>query len=297
MQAGLHATRLGASENDVAADIMAAAIRAGSEYLGMEPFVTSGPRGGVPHTTWRRRKIESGDLVALETCACYNRYHAALFRTVGVGKIPPEAEDMYKACQEGLDAAIEKLRPGNTCADVHNAVQAVIDRYGYTAAYRKRTGYSIGISFSPDWGEGNILSLFHDVDRSARAGHGISRAGSAAQLWQVYRCGERNRGCHQRPPKRSVASAAICSGFDIVAAAPVGPPEPDAALARRLFDELDRHTRQGAGITRASMATVSSSPTISSQRPPAKSGLRYRPMLQAISTQHWKDANPAQAPF
>lgn len=163
MQAGLDATRMGASENDIAADIMAAAIRAGSEYLGMDPFVTSGPRGGVPHTTWRRRVIENFDLVALETCACYNRYHAALFRTVAIGKIPVEAEDMYKVCREGLDAAIEKLRPGNTCADVHNACQAVVDRHGYTAAYRKRTGYSIGISFSPDWGEGNILSLFHDV--------------------------------------------------------------------------------------------------------------------------------------
>ncbi len=163
MQAGLDATRQGASENDVAAAIMAAAIRAGSEYLGMDPFVTSGPRSGVPHTTWRRRVIEAGDLVALETCACYNRYHAALFRTVAIGKIPAEAEDMYKVCREGLDAAIEKLRPGNTCADAHNACQAVIDRHGYTAAYRKRTGYSIGISFSPDWGEGNILSLFHDV--------------------------------------------------------------------------------------------------------------------------------------
>src|SRR6476469_9757258 len=29
-------------------------------------------------------------------------------------------------------------------------------------------------------------------------------------------------------------------------------PEPDAQLARKLFDELDRHTRNGAGITRAS---------------------------------------------
>ena len=29
-------------------------------------------------------------------------------------------------------------------------------------------------------------------------------------------------------------------------------PEPDAQLARKLFDELDRHTRDGAGITRAS---------------------------------------------
>jgi Xaa-Pro dipeptidase len=170
MQAGLNATRIGVSENDIAADIMSAAIRAGSEYLGMEPFVTSGARGGVPHTTWLRKKIETGDVVALETCACYNRYHAALFRTVAAGKIPQRAEDMFKVCLEGLDAAIEKLRPGNTCADAHNACQAVIDKHGFTDAYRKRTGYSIGISFAPDWGEGNILSLFRDVETPLEPG-------------------------------------------------------------------------------------------------------------------------------
>jgi Xaa-Pro dipeptidase len=164
MRAGLEAVREGASENDVAAAIMNAAIKAGSEYLGMDPFVTSGPRSGVPHTTWRRRRIENGDLVALETCACYNRYHTATFRTVGVGRIPQLALDMYKTCEEGLAAAIENLCPGNTCADVHNACQKVIDRDGFTDGYRKRTGYSIGISFAPDWGEGNILGLYHDVD-------------------------------------------------------------------------------------------------------------------------------------
>lgn len=164
MRAGLEAVSEGASENDVAAAIMNAAIKAGSEYLGMDPFVTSGPRSGVPHTTWRRRRIENGDLVALETCACYNRYHTATFRTVGVGRIPQLALDMYKTCEEGLAAAIENLCPGNTCADVHNACQKVIDRDGFTDGYRKRTGYSIGISFAPDWGEGNILGLYHDVD-------------------------------------------------------------------------------------------------------------------------------------
>lgn len=164
MQAGLNATRVGATDNDIAAEIMAAAIRAGSEYVGMEPFVTFGARGGVPHTTWRRNTIQSGDVVALETCACHNRYHAALFRTVAAGKIPPRAEDMFKVCLEGMDAAIEKMRPGNTCADAHNACQAVIDKHGFTDGYRKRTGYSLGISFAPDWGEGNILSLFRDVD-------------------------------------------------------------------------------------------------------------------------------------
>jgi Xaa-Pro dipeptidase len=164
MRAGLAAARPGASENDIASAIMGASIKAGGEYVGMEPFVTSGPRSGIPHTTWRRRRIEPGDLTVLETSACYNRYHAASFRTVAIGKIPQLALDMYKVCAEGLEVAIEKLRPGSTCADVHNAVQAVIDRAGYTAGYRKRTGYSMGISFAPDWGEGNILSLFRGVD-------------------------------------------------------------------------------------------------------------------------------------
>jgi Xaa-Pro dipeptidase len=164
MIAGLALVRAGTSENDVAAAIMAEAVKAGSEYVGMEPFVTSGPRSGVPHTTWRRRTIEAGDVVILETSACYNRYHAGLYRTVFVGEVPKHAHDMYRVCQDGLAAAIAVARPGHTCAAVHAAVQEVIDRNGYTAGYRKRSGYSLGISFAPDWGEGNILSLYRGVD-------------------------------------------------------------------------------------------------------------------------------------
>ena len=84
--------------------------------------------------------------------------------------MPQKALDEYRVCQEGLAAGIEQLRPGNTCADVHAAVQAVIDRHGCTAGYRKRSGYSIGISFAPDWGEGNILSLYRGVDVELQPG-------------------------------------------------------------------------------------------------------------------------------
>lgn len=164
MRAGLAAVRPGASENDVAAAVMQACIAAGSEYVGLEPFVTSGPRSGIPHSTWRRRRIEPTDVVIIESAGCIDRYHAALFRTVAIGEIPAKARDMYRVCEEGLAAAIEQIRPGRTCADVHGATQAVIDKAGYTAGYRKRTGYSLGISFAPDWGEGNILSLFRGVD-------------------------------------------------------------------------------------------------------------------------------------
>jgi Xaa-Pro dipeptidase len=46
----------------------------------------------------------------------------------------------------------------------------VIDSAGMTAAFRKRIGYSMGIAFAPDWGEGVILSLFEGVERIIEPG-------------------------------------------------------------------------------------------------------------------------------
>ena len=163
MEAGLGAIKIGITENDVVAAMMGAAIAAGSEYLGMEPLMSSGPRSGVPHGTWRRRRIEKGDPVFYEMAACHDRYHAALMRSAWVGTPPGEAQRMMDVCLEALDAALSKLKPGNSCEDVHRACQAVIDRNGYTEAFRKRTGYSIGISFAPDWGEWQVLSLYEGI--------------------------------------------------------------------------------------------------------------------------------------
>ncbi len=170
LRAGLDAVAVGASENDVVAAMMAAAISSGSEYVGMEPLMASGPRCGIPHGTWRRRTIEAGDPVFLEMAASHDRYHAALMRSAWMGKPTDVARRMMDCCLEGLAAALEALRPGTTCAEVHDACQAVVDRYGYTENFRKRTGYSVGISFAPDWGEGNVLSLFTGVETVVRPG-------------------------------------------------------------------------------------------------------------------------------
>jgi Xaa-Pro dipeptidase len=170
LAAGIAAVRVGASENDIAAAMMGAAIAAGSEYLGMEPLVSSGPRSGVPHHTWRRRTIASGDPVFVEMAACHDRYHAALMRTVWVGEVPVEARRMMAVCQEALDVTLAAIRPGEPCEAPHLACQKLIDRHGFTESFRKRVGYSMGISFAPDWGEGAILSLNAGVTRPLEPG-------------------------------------------------------------------------------------------------------------------------------
>ncbi len=165
MRAGMGMVAKDISENYVVSEMMGKAIKAGSEYVGMEPLMASGPRCGIPHGTWRRRVIEDGDPVFLEMAASHDRYHAALMRSAWIGQPSDTARRMMDCCLEGLQAALDALKPGNSCAQVHDACQTVIDRFGYTENFKKRTGYSVGISFAPDWGEGNVLSLYTGVEQ------------------------------------------------------------------------------------------------------------------------------------
>ncbi|SDN71535.1 Xaa-Pro dipeptidase [Methylobacterium phyllostachyos] len=168
--AGLEACAAGTDENAVAAAMLAAATAAGSEAMAMEPLVASGPRSGLPHMTWRRRRLEPGDAVFLELAGSHARYHAALMRSVWIGPPPAEAQRMMDCALRALDAALAALRPGRPCSAPHVAAQAIIDAAGYGPAFRKRIGYAMGVAFAPDWGEGNLLSLFTGEDRLIEPG-------------------------------------------------------------------------------------------------------------------------------
>lgn len=170
LAAGIEACREGTDENAVAAAMMAAAVTTGSEAFGMEPLVSSGPRSGLPHMTWRRRVLEKGDAVFLEMAGSHARYHAALMRTAFIGEPSHEASRMMDCALAALEAALATIRPGVPCRVAHEAAQRVIDASGYTAAFRKRIGYSMGVAFAPDWGEGAILSLFTGIETVLEAG-------------------------------------------------------------------------------------------------------------------------------
>jgi Xaa-Pro dipeptidase len=170
LSAGIDACRDGTDENSVAAAMMSAAIRAGSEVMAMEPLISSGPRSGLPHMTWRRRDIGNGDGIFLELAGSHARYHAALMRSVWIGTPPAEATAMMACAGDALEAALTQCRPGLPCSAPHDAAQDVIDRAGHTNAFRKRIGYSMGVAFAPDWGEGGILSLYSGVERMIEPG-------------------------------------------------------------------------------------------------------------------------------
>lgn len=142
---------------DLVADIYDAALRFdsdagfGGDYPAIVPLLPSGPDAAAPHLTWDDRPMMSGEGTFFEIAGVVHRYHCPLSRTVFLGKPTQTFLDAEKAVLEGMEAGLEKAKAGNTCEDIAVAFFTVLKRYGIEKD--NRTGYPIGLSYPPDWGE------------------------------------------------------------------------------------------------------------------------------------------------
>lgn len=159
LRAGVDAVREGATENDVAADMHYAMIKAGSEWPSIQPFVASGERGAIGHATWMGRTIRTGDSIFLEIGGCRRRYHAAIMRTCVVGEPDADLRKAFETVLGAFDAATGAIAPGVPAGEVDRIARDYIASSGFGGTQASRTAYSIGIAVPPDWGEGQILSM------------------------------------------------------------------------------------------------------------------------------------------
>jgi len=145
----------GIRKNDLVAEIYDAALRGvdefGGDYAAIVPLLPSGEEASAPHLTWDDKPMRSGEGTFFEIAGCYKRYHCPLSRTVFLGKPTQAFLDAEKAVLEGMEEGLAAAKPGNACEDVANAFFAVLKRYGIVKD--NRTGYPIGLSYPPDWGE------------------------------------------------------------------------------------------------------------------------------------------------
>ncbi|WP_027257889.1 ectoine hydrolase DoeA [Leisingera aquimarina] len=142
---------------DLVADIYDSALRYdealgfGGDYPAIVPLLPSGPDAAAPHLTWDDLPMKSGEGTFFEIAGVVHRYHCPLSRTVFLGKPTQTFLDAEKAVLEGMEAGLEMARAGNTCEDIAKAFFKVLKKYGIEKD--NRTGYPIGVSYPPDWGE------------------------------------------------------------------------------------------------------------------------------------------------
>lgn len=170
MLAGYEATKPGVSADAINAEVNRALFANGGEYMGLPPFVLAGERSCLPHQTGGKNVLANDDLMYFEISASHRRYTAALMRTIFVGKPKDEWVRAAQACIDATTAALEFIKPGVTSHDADSAARAVTTKAGFAEYHRNRLGYSIGVSYPPDWGEGEIISLQQNETRVLKPG-------------------------------------------------------------------------------------------------------------------------------
>jgi ectoine hydrolase len=140
---------------DIVAEILNTGVRGvgefGGDYAAIVPLTPSGKDASAAHLTWDDRPMKSGEGTYFEIAGCYRRYHAPLSRTLFLGEPPAGMQKAEDAVLEGLEAGLNAARPGNTCGEVAKAFFDVLRKHGIEKD--SRTGYPVGISYPPDWGE------------------------------------------------------------------------------------------------------------------------------------------------
>lgn len=96
---------------------------------------------GIPD----QRPLEEGDLLTIDCVVFLDGYHGDNARTVGVGRVAPEAEALALTTKESVWKAIEAVGPGVNYHELATVVHDFVARHGYSVI-REYGGHGIGKS-------------------------------------------------------------------------------------------------------------------------------------------------------
>jgi methionyl aminopeptidase len=96
---------------------------------------------GIPSS---RRLIQAGDLLKVDTGACFEGYHGDSCITICVGDgMDPQAASLSRVAQESLMKGLATIRAGSTLYELASAVQDHVVSHGY-AVVEDYTGHGVG---------------------------------------------------------------------------------------------------------------------------------------------------------
>lgn len=168
LDAALAETRAGADEGRILAALQGAVFEGGGDYPGNEFIIGSGADALLCRYKSGRRRLDPDDQLTLEFAGVYRHYHAALMRTVVVGRARPRHVALHRACRDALEACEDELRDGRTAGQVFATHARIMDAHGLAAHRLNACGYSLGAKFTPSWMDPPMF--YEDNDRTLRPG-------------------------------------------------------------------------------------------------------------------------------
>lgn len=152
MAAAIASAAPGNSERDMAANICAAMIRAGSDLPG-PGVLSSGERAFHLHGGYSDRVIGSGDHVQVETTPNVRHYHARFMRPIMSGYASDEDQEIVARLIDIQDKALGEVGPGVAATVPDHVYRAGVMGARLMESYTNKTFYSVGLLLHPNGGE------------------------------------------------------------------------------------------------------------------------------------------------
>ena len=152
--AALNAVRAGITDSELSAVASEALLRAGSEFLTIEPLVHVNDAVYLEHSNTRRRVLLPGELFTCEMTGVYHRYSCPIYRTASVGKPHGDTLRLLDTANATLERLFELAKPGVPAKEIALELKAVAEsKLNGLTAPKEFYGYAVGIGFPPDWVE------------------------------------------------------------------------------------------------------------------------------------------------
>lgn len=136
--------KTGMTEIQVAEEIERVLLALGAEGLSFPTVCVSGTRTEFPHGEPTDKVIEEGDFVTIDMGAIVDGYCGDMTRTVAMGQITDEQQEVYDIVLRSQKAGLEAVKSGVKCFDVDKVCRDIIAEAGYGQYYIHGTGHGVG---------------------------------------------------------------------------------------------------------------------------------------------------------
>ncbi len=167
LNAAAAALRPGVAELEVYGAMVHAMAAAGGENPAITQPILSGKKSAAAHAMSSRRLMQAGDIVLVDCCGVFKRYHCNMARTFSLGEPDADVKAQTEKSVGSMKVLNNLIRPNLPVRELYQTMKAYYEDRGIWQDRGYIGGYEMGIAFPPDWVGNFIYDLNSDenIDR------------------------------------------------------------------------------------------------------------------------------------
>lgn len=118
-------------------------------YHGFPASICASVNNEVVHGIPANRVLQEGDIISIDCGVILDGFQGDAARTIAVGRISNEAENLIKVTRDSFFKGVEKAIVGNRLTDISASIQTYVESFNYSVV-RDFVGHGIGRNMHED---------------------------------------------------------------------------------------------------------------------------------------------------